>query len=57
MESVIVPYDDIAKRGIEKLRSGEPKGEALRVLQRYTVGVYQNQFAFLKSEGFIETIR
>ncbi len=56
MESVIVPYDDIAKRGIEKLRSGEPKGEALRVLQRYTVGVYQNQFAFLKSEGFIETI-
>lgn len=56
MESVIVPYDDFAKVRIEELRSGGPKGESLRALQRYTVGVYPNQFAYLKTEGFIETI-
>jgi CRISPR-associated endonuclease/helicase Cas3 len=56
MESVIIPYDETARRQTDELRSGGPKGEILRTLQRYTVGVYPHQFAFLKTEGFIETI-
>ena len=56
MEPIIIPYDQTARTLIAKLRSEGPSGTTLRGLQRYTVGVYPYQFAFLKSEGFLEEI-
>lgn len=56
MEPIIIPYDQSARMLIAKLRSEGPSGAVLRGLQRYTVGVYPYQFAFLKSEGFLEGI-
>jgi len=55
MEPIIIPFDENAIELIDRLRE-EPSAFLLRKLQRYTVGVYTNQFAYLKSEGFIETL-
>ena len=55
MESIIVPFNENARKLIDKLRVN-PSGLLLRQLQRYTIGVYVNQFAYLKNEGFIETL-
>jgi CRISPR-associated endonuclease/helicase Cas3 len=53
--SVIVPYDDDAKRLLEKVRfSPYPAGFA-RQLQIYSVNIYQQEFEFLQMKGVIET--
>jgi CRISPR-associated helicase Cas3 len=56
MLSVVIPYDDTARSRIDELRSHGPSRATLRALQRYTVGIYPHQFAFLEDEGFIETV-
>jgi len=40
MIPVVIPYNEKAKKGIEEFRSYGPKSTTLRLLQRYTIGLY-----------------
>jgi len=54
--SVIIPYDDKAKRLIETLKYTDYPNKTLRKLQTYTVNIYEREFMNLQSKGVIQTI-
>ncbi|HDS03798.1 MAG TPA: CRISPR-associated helicase Cas3' [Firmicutes bacterium] len=56
--TVYVPFDEISRKLIEKLPfiKGSMRGY-LRMLQRFTVGLYERHFFDLKNEGFIDEIK
>jgi CRISPR-associated endonuclease/helicase Cas3 len=54
--AVIIPYDDEAKRLIEKLKYTTFPASVLRKLQIYTVNIYEREFMDLQSKGVILTI-
>jgi CRISPR-associated endonuclease/helicase Cas3 len=53
---VIIPYDDAARSMIEQVRAGNAGHRVYRRLQRYAVGVYQNEFARLVRSRSVEAI-
>lgn len=55
-ETVIIPYDDAAKRLIEELKYTEYPFSTLRKLQLYTVSIFEGEFDKLSSKGVILTI-
>lgn len=55
--SVIVPYDETAKKLCDELRFNTRPGFLLRKLQRYTVSLYPRQLRELVSAGFIEKVQ
>lgn len=54
--TVFVPFDDRAKAALKALHFAGPSRDRLRLLQRYGVSVYANQFNSLRTEGAIEEI-
>ncbi len=54
--TVFIPYDDRAKAALKGLRFAGPSRDRLRLLQRYGVSVYTNQFKSLQAEGAIEEL-
>lgn len=54
--AVIIPYNDQAKRLIEKLKYTPYPTSVLRKLQTYTVNIYEREFMDLQSKGIILTI-
>lgn len=55
-ETVIIPYNEEAKRLIEELKYTEYPSSTLRKLQPYTVSIYQGEFDKLSAKGVILTI-
>jgi len=55
-ETVIIPYNEEAKRLIEELKFTQYPSSTLRKLQPYTVSIYQGEFEALSSKGVIETV-
>jgi CRISPR-associated endonuclease/helicase Cas3 len=55
-ETVIIPYDEEAKRLIEELKFTQYPLSTLRKLQPYMVSIYQGEFDALSSKGIILTI-
>jgi CRISPR-associated endonuclease/helicase Cas3 len=55
-ETIIIPYDDMAKQLIEELKYTEYPFSTLRKLQPYTVSIFENEFQKLSSKGVILTI-
>lgn len=55
-ETVIIPYDEIAKRLIEGLKYTDYPFSTLRKLQPYTVSIFTGEFNKLSSKGVILTI-
>ncbi len=55
-ETVIIPFDEEAKRLIQELKFTQFPFSTLRKLQQYTVSIYQGEFEALSSKGVIETI-
>ncbi len=55
-ETVIIPFDDAAKRLIEELKYTEYPFSTLRKLQPYTVSIFEGEFDKLSSKGVILTI-
>ncbi|MHB8778859.1 MAG: CRISPR-associated helicase Cas3', partial [Anaerolineales bacterium] len=53
--AVVIPYNDEAKKLLEKARYHPFPFKFARQLQMYTVNVYQNEFEALQSKGVIET--
>ncbi len=56
-ETIIVPFDDKARKAIDRLRYAEFPGKILRDLQRYTVQVYPRSLVDLESVGAIERVQ
>lgn len=54
--AVVIPYNDEAKRLIEKLKYTTFPASVLRKLQIYTVNIYEREFMDLQSKGVILTI-
>jgi CRISPR-associated endonuclease/helicase Cas3 len=54
--TVFVPFDDRATSALKALRFAGPSRDRLRLLQRYGVSVYANQFKSLQAEGAIEEL-
>jgi CRISPR-associated endonuclease/helicase Cas3 len=54
--TVFVPFDDRATSALKVLRFAGPSRDRLRLLQRYGVSVYANQFKSLQAEGAIEEL-
>ncbi|MEW5871257.1 MAG: CRISPR-associated helicase Cas3' [Chloroflexota bacterium] len=52
---VIVPYDENARDLLERLRYSAYPARLLRLLQRYTVSIYEREFEALQMKGAIET--
>lgn len=52
--SIIIPYNDEAKRFIHQLYHAEQVGGLLRSLQKYTVNVYEPEFQGLFSAGKLD---
>ncbi len=55
-ETVIIPYDEAAKRLIEELKYTQYPFSTLRKLQPYTVSIFEGEFDKLSSKGVILTI-
>ncbi len=55
-ETVIIPYDEEAKRLIEDLKYAQYPSKILRGLQPYTVSIFEGEFEKLGSKGVILTI-
>lgn len=53
---VIIPYDDTARRAIDRLSHAERVGAIARELQPYTVQVPQNGFRALEQAGVVAAI-
>jgi len=53
---VTIPYDENARSKIASLRSAKFPGIYARVLQRYTVSIYPNEFRELERMHAVETI-
>jgi len=56
METVIIPYDEEAKKLIEELKFTQYPSSTLRKLQPYTVSIYEEGFKALSSKGVILTV-
>ena len=56
METVIIPYDEEAKKLIEELKFTQYPLSTLRKLQPYTVSIYEDGFKALSSKGTILTV-
>ncbi|MEN6441445.1 MAG: CRISPR-associated helicase Cas3' [Syntrophobacter sp.] len=56
-ETLIVPFDEKARKAIDRLRYAEFPGKILRDLQRYTVQVYPHELTALETSGAIELIQ
>lgn len=54
--AVVIPYNDEAKRLLERARYHTYPFRLSRQLQMYTVNIYENEFKKLQSKGVIETI-
>jgi CRISPR-associated endonuclease/helicase Cas3 len=55
-ETVIIPYNEEAKRLIETLKHTEYPSSTLRKLQPFTVSIYEGEFDKLSAKGVILTI-
>jgi CRISPR-associated endonuclease/helicase Cas3 len=55
-ETVIIPYDEEAKKLIEELKFTPYPFSTLRKLQPYTVSIFEGEFDALSSKGVILTI-
>ncbi len=55
-ETVIIPFDDVAKGLIEDLKYAQYPSKILRGLQPYTVSIFAGEFDKLSSKGVILTI-
>jgi CRISPR-associated endonuclease/helicase Cas3 len=55
-ETVIISYNEEAKKLIEELKFTQYPSSTLRKLQPYTVSIYQGEFETLSNKGAIETI-
>lgn len=55
-KSVIIPFNEEARRLIEQLKISEFPKSVLRKLQPYTVSIYENEFNNLSAKGVIITI-
>ena len=55
-ETVIIPYNEDAKRLIETLKHTEYPSYTLRKLQPFTVSIYEGEFDKLRAKGVILTI-
>lgn len=56
-DTVLIPFDDKARKAIESLRFVEFPGKILRDLQRYTVQVRPGELAALEAQGMIERMQ
>lgn len=54
--SIIIPFNEEARRFIEQLKITEFPKSVLRKLQPYTVSIYENEFNNLSAKGVIITI-
>lgn len=54
--SVLIPYDEQARKLIEQLQHAQYPTNLLRKLQVYTVNIYEREFKHLQSKGIIWTI-
>ncbi|MFN3308533.1 MAG: CRISPR-associated helicase/endonuclease Cas3, partial [Anaerolineales bacterium] len=54
--TVIIPYNEEAKRLIEELKTTAYPSSTLRKLQPYTVSIFESEFKKLSSKGAILTI-
>ncbi len=52
---VLIPYDAIAQRLIDQLKTAERPARLLRPLQLYTVSIYEREFEALQALGLIDT--
>jgi CRISPR-associated endonuclease/helicase Cas3 len=55
-ETVIIPYNEEAKRLIEELKYTEYPSSTLRKLQPFTVSIYTGEFEKLSAKGVVLTI-
>jgi CRISPR-associated endonuclease/helicase Cas3 len=55
-ETVIIPFNEEAKKLIEELKYTQYPSSTLRKLQPYIVSIYQSEFDALSSKGIILTI-
>lgn len=55
-QTVIIPFNEEAKRLIEELKYSQYPLSTLRKLQPYTVSIYETEFDALSSKGVIETV-
>jgi CRISPR-associated endonuclease/helicase Cas3 len=55
-ETVIIPYNEEAKKLIEELKFTQYPSSILRKLQPYTVSIYESEFDKLSTKGVILTI-
>ena len=53
--AVVIPYNEEAKKLLEKMRGHPFPYTFARQLQMYTVNIYENEFVKLQSKGAIET--
>lgn len=53
---IFVPFDEDAKKLLERLRHGGPSRDLLRSLQPYTVAVYERAFRELQDQGAIDPV-
>ncbi|UHA71861.1 CRISPR-associated helicase Cas3' [Paenibacillus sp. 481] len=57
MQTVLIPYDDDAKRLLDKLRDANYIRPLLRSLQRYAITLYKDEFDAYKQAGALEEVR
>lgn len=55
-KTILVRYGDSEKL-IDELKYGGPRRELLRMLQRYTVNVYNDDFYLMKNRGSLEEVQ
>lgn len=56
MDSLIIPWDEEARRLIRELRHTDFPAATARKLQRYTVHIYRRTLGELKAAGVVETL-
>jgi len=54
--TILIPYDEEARRLIDALQYANYPAALLRRLQGYTVNIYEREFAAIQSKGAIQTI-
>jgi CRISPR-associated endonuclease/helicase Cas3 len=54
--TVLIPYDEEARRQIDALQYANYPAAILRRLQSYAVNIYEREFTALQSKGAIQTI-